>query len=69
MFVSARSWLQFLESKQKRVLRPGVCLCAVACQLITLAMRDDLVIGIVYKMGALGFRQFNRDSRMSSPCM
>jgi hypothetical protein len=28
---------------------------AVACQLITLAMRDDLVIGIVYKMGRLRF--------------
>lgn len=28
---------------------------AVACQIITLAVRDGLVIGIVHKMGRLRF--------------
>lgn len=43
------------KQTEKSVKIRGVCLCAVACQIITLAMRDDLVTGIVYKMGRLRF--------------
>lgn len=40
-------------------------MCAPAdCRAITLAMKDELVIGESIKWFALGFGQFNRDSRM-----
>jgi hypothetical protein len=43
----------FLGKQTEKSVRSGVS--AVACQKITLAMRDDLVMGIVHKMGRLRF--------------